>query len=412
MEKNSLKLSLNSEQTLIAQEVPSLRVLEIIVQAPTIETTKSRPPLNLALVIDRSGSMSGENLDYVKQAAAFVVDRLEENDRCALVAYDDQVQLLSSSIKMTGANRNEMKRLIRDIRIGGSTNLSGGWLQGCHEVAEAAEEKTINRALLLTDGLANVGITDLEELAMHARELASRGVTTSTFGVGLGFNEHLLEAMSNQGRGNFYFIETPMQIPDIFLKEFNELATITASDVEIELEIPAQVNVELFGGWANEKKDGKFRIFAGNLYSGQTQEIYLKVLTPPAADKSELDFSARVMAKDENGKVIEDKATWVFKYADAESVQQEDRKQDVLERYASVEMADRSTEALKLERAGEREKAHRLMNASIMANQPFLSEDKLDEYNLLSNRMKHGMDEQDRKSTQYDSYLRKRRRGE
>ncbi|MBE0685751.1 MAG: VWA domain-containing protein [Anaerolineaceae bacterium] len=412
MGKNSLQISLNSEQTLIAREVPSQRVLEITVQAPTIETTKSRPPLNLALVIDRSGSMSGEKLEYVKQAAAFVVDRLEENDRCALVAYDDQVQLLSSSIKMTGANRNEMKHLIQDIRISGTTNLSGGWLQGCHEVAEAAEEKTINRTLLLTDGLANVGITDLEELAMHARELASRGVTTSTFGVGLGFNEHLLEAMSNQGRGNFYFIETPMQIPDIFLKEFNELATITASDVEIELEIPAQVNVELLGGWANEKKDGKFRIFAGNLYSGQTQEIYLTVLTPPAADKSELDFSARLMAKDENGKVIEDKATWVFKYADAESVQKEDRKQDVLERYASVEMADRSTEALKLERAGEREKAHRLMNASIMANQPFLSEDKLDEYNLLSNRMRHGMDEQDRKTTQYDSYLRKRRREE
>ncbi len=411
MEKNSLKLSLNSEQTLIAREVPSQRVLEIIVQAPTIETTKSRPPLNLALVIDRSGSMSGEKLEYAKQAAVFVIDRLEENDRCALVAYDDQVQLLSPSIKMTGANRNEMKRLIRDIRIGGSTNLSGGWLQGCHEVAEAAEETTINRTLLLTDGLANVGITDLEELAMHARELATRGVTTSTFGMGLGFNEHLLEAMSNQGRGNFYFIESPMQIPDIFLKEFNELATITASDVEIELEIPAQVNVELLGGWANEKKDGKFRIFAGNFYSGQNQEIYLKVLTPPANDKNELDFSARVMTKDENGKVIEDKATWVFKYSDAESVQQEDRKQDVLERYASVEMADRSTEALKLERAGEREKAHRLMNSSIMANEAFLSEDNLDKYNLLSNRMKRGLDETDRKTSQYNAYQEKRRRG-
>lgn len=412
MEKNSLQISLNSEQRLIAREVPSQRVLEIVVQAPTIEKTKSRPPLNLALVIDRSGSMSGEKLEYVKQAAAFVVDRLEENDRCALVAYDDQVQLLSSSIKMTGANRNEMKRLIRNIRIGGSTNLSGGWLQGCHEVAEAAEEKTINRALLLTDGLANVGITDLEELAMHARELATRGVTTSTFGVGLGFNEHLLEAMSNQGRGNFYFIESPMRIPDIFLKEFNELATITTSDVEIELEIPAQVNVELLGGWSHEKKDGKYRIFAGSLYSGQNQEIYLKVLTPPAADKTEVEFSARVMAKDENSKVIEDKASWVFQYADTESVQQEDRKQDVLERYATVEMADRSTEALKLERAGERDKAHRLMNESIMANRPFLSEDKLDEYNLLSNHMKRGLDETDRKTSQYNAYREKRRRGE
>ncbi|HSM25840.1 MAG TPA: VWA domain-containing protein [Anaerolineaceae bacterium] len=411
MENNKIQLKINAEQSLIAREVPSQRVLEITVVAPTKEKKSTRAVLNLALVIDRSGSMSGEKLEYVKQAAAFVVDRLEENDLCALVAYDDQVHLLSSSIKMTGANRNEMKRLIREIRIGGTTNLSGGWLQGCQEVAATSDEKSINRTLLLTDGLANAGITDLEELAKHARELANRGVSTSTFGVGLGFNEHLLEAMSNQGRGNFYFIETPMQIPDIFLKEFNELATITASDVEIELEIPTQVNVELLGGWANNKKDGKFTIFAGNLYSGQNQEIYLKVLTPPAADKKELDFSARVMAKDEDGKVIEDKAKWIFRYADAESVQKEDRQQDLLERYATVEMADRSTEALKLERAGEREKAHRLMNQSIQSNMPYLSEEILEKYQNTSHRMKRGMDETDRKSTQYDAYRDKRRRG-
>jgi len=267
MADNTLQLTLNSEQTLIARDIPSQRVLEISVHAPTMATQKSRPPLNLALVIDRSGSMSGEKLEYVKQAASYVVDRLEDNDRCALVAYDDQVYLLSPSKQMSVANRVEMKELIRTIRIGGSTNLCGGWLQGCHEVAEVAGEKTINRTLLLTDGLANVGITDLEELAMHARELATRGVTTSTFGVGLGFNEHLLEAMSNQGRGNFYFIETPMQIPDIFIREFNELATITASDVEIELEIPDQVGIEILGGWAHEKKEGKLRIFSGNLFS-------------------------------------------------------------------------------------------------------------------------------------------------
>jgi Ca-activated chloride channel family protein len=411
MEKNSLQISLNSEQKLIAREVPSQRVLEIIVQAPTIETNKSRPPLNLALVIDRSGSMSGEKLEYAKQAAMFVIDRLEENDRCALVIYDDQVHLLSSSTKMSVTNRDEMKRLIRNIRIGGSTNLSGGWLQGCQEVAAAAEETTINRTLLLTDGLANVGITDLEELAVHARELASRGVTTSTFGVGLGFNEHLLEAMSNQGRGNFYFIETPMQIPGIFLKEFNELATITASDVEIEITIPEHVNIDILGGWSHEKVDGKFRVFAGNLYSGQTQKIYLKVLTPPFNNLSELKFSAKVVAKDENGKVIEDKANLTFQYADQDSVHAEPRKQDLLERFATVEMADKSTEALKLERAGERDKAQRLMVQSINMNMPYLSEDQAEKYQNLSERMKRGMDEGDRKSTQYDSYQQKRRRG-
>ncbi len=412
MKNNSVQLKIIAEQSLIAREVPSQRVLEFTIVAPTIKTKSSRPPLNLALVIDRSGSMSGEKLEYVKQAAAFVVDRLEDDDRLALVAYDDQVHLLSPSIKTTIQNRTEIKRLINNIRIGGTTNLSGGWLQGCKEVASMSEENSINRSLLLTDGLANVGITDLEELATHARELANRGVTTSTFGVGYGFNEHLLEAMSNQGRGNFYFIESPMQIPDIFLKEFNELATITASDVEIEVEIPKHVSIEILGSWANEKTENKIRIFAGNLFSGQSQEIYLKALTPPSENETKLKFSAKAICKNENGQLQEAKADLTLTYAGKESVQKEERKIDLLERYASVEMADKATEALKLERAGEREKAHRLMSQSINLNKNFLSEEDVEKYSNTSLRMKRGMDERDRKTTQYDAYREKRRRGE
>ncbi|MDO9084704.1 MAG: VWA domain-containing protein [Anaerolineaceae bacterium] len=410
MKKNSIQLKLNAEQTLIAQEVPSQRILEITILAPTIASQVTRPPLNLALVIDRSGSMSGLKLEYVKQAAMYVVDRLQENDRVALVAYDDQVHLLSPSIKTTTENRNEIKRLINSIRIGGTTNLSGGWLQGCQEVASVAEELTINRSLLLTDGLANVGIVDLEELSIHSRELASRGVTTSTFGVGHGFNEHLLEAMANQGRGNFYYIETPMGIPGIFMKEFNELATITASDVEIEMEIPEHVNIEILGGWSHEKVAGKIRIFAGNLYSEQSQEIYLKVLTPPSTEHEELKFSTKVVAKVENGQVVEEKVEFIFKYADQDSVQNEPRKKDLLERYTTVEMADKSTEALKLERSGERDKAYQLMNQTIAMNMPHLTGEQAEKYKNISERMKRGMEEGDRKSTQYDSYQTKRRR--
>lgn len=410
MKKNSIQIKLNAEQTLISREVPSQRILEITLLAPTIVTQVTRPPLNLALVIDRSGSMSGLKLEYVKQAAMYVVDRLQENDCVALVVFDDQVHLLSPSIKTTTENRNELKRLISSIRIGGTTNLSGGWLQGCQEVASVAEEITINRSLLLTDGLANVGIVDLEELSIHSRELASRGVTTSTFGVGHGFNEHLLEAMANQGRGNFYYIETPMEIPGIFMKEFNELATITASDVEIEMEIPEHVNIDVLGGWSHEKVAGKIRIFAGNLYSGQTQEIYLKVLTPPSSEHEELKFSTKVVTKVENGQVVEEKEEFIFNYADQESVQNEPRKNDLLERYTTVEMADKSTEALKLERSGERDRAYQLMNQSIAMNMPHLTGEQAEKYQNLSERMKRGMEEGDRKSSQYDSYQTKRRR--
>ncbi len=412
MSKKSINININTDQSLIAREVPSQRILEISIKAPTVNSQKSRPALNLAIVIDKSGSMSGGKLEYVKQAATFIVDRLQENDQVALVAYDDQVEVLSKSVRMTTGNRAILKSNIAAIRVGGTTNLSGGWLSGCQEVASSAGETTVNRSLLLTDGLANVGIVDLEELSMHARELANRGVTTSTFGVGLGFNEHLLEAMSNQGRGNFYYIETPMGIPDIFMQEFNELSSITASDVEIKLDIPKQVSVEILGDWAHEEKDGKLKIFAGNLFSEQSLEIYLKCMTSPSSELDELTFPLKVIAKDENGQVMESKAEFSFHYADQEAVKAEPRKLDVLERYATVDLADKSTEALKLERAGEREKASRLMENTIMMNSPYMTPEDMDKYQNLSRRVKRGMDEMDRKSTQYDAYREKRRRGE
>ena len=278
MAKKSMDLIVNIDQDLIAREVPSQRVLEIAVQAPDASNQAARPRLNLALVLDRSGSMSGEKLEYVKQAALHVLDMLQEQDQVALVVFDDQINLLSSSVPVTAQNRNNLQERISSVRSGGSTNLSDGWLAGCKEIADHAENGMINRALLLTDGEANAGITDLEELAKHARELSARGISTSTFGVGMGFNEHLLEAMSNQGNGSFYYIQTPSQIPDLFAREFKELSAITARNVKIALTIPAQVDATVLGGWRFEKGSGKLHIDLIDLYAGRKQEVYVKLL--------------------------------------------------------------------------------------------------------------------------------------
>ena len=412
MSTNSIQFQILSEQSLISREVPSQRILELQIQSPKAKTTTNRSPLNLAIIIDKSGSMSGSRLEYAKQAAIFVTERLEAKDRVALITFDDQVEVLSPSILMTEENKKALKQKISEIRFGGTTNLGGGWLTGCQQIAEVSAENSIIRAVLLTDGHANVGIVDIEELSTHARELAKRGISTSTFGVGHGFNEHLLEAMSNQGRGNFYFIEAPMGIPDIFLKEFKELSSITAGDVEIELEIPKQISYEILGGWAHEVKDKKLTIFVGNLFSEQSLEIYIKVLTPPSASATELLIKGKIRAKDENGQVSETASSLSFTYSKQEAVKSEPRKHDLLERFATVELADRTTEALKLERCGEREKASRMMNQTIMENMPYLSPAQAAKYQNMSDRMKRGMEEGDRKTTQYDSYREKRRRGE
>ncbi len=139
---------------------------------------------------------------------------------------DDRVTLLAPSEQITTHGRQRLKGVINGLTPGGWTDLAGGWLEGCREIAAHPEQQGVNRALLLTDGLANRGITDIEELTHHARQLRQRGVATSTFGVGLDFNEHLLEGLATEGGGYFYFMERPDQIPQMFQRELGELLTV------------------------------------------------------------------------------------------------------------------------------------------------------------------------------------------
>ena len=415
MTAQPLTLTLNTDQTLIAREVPSQRVLEITLQAPLSSSQDARPQLNLALVLDRSGSMSGDKLAYVKEAALHVLNLLQEQDRVALVVFDDQVKLLAPSLSVTSANRDELAARIRSVREGGQTNLSGGWLSGCQEAATCAGPGTLNRVLLLTDGLANEGITDQEELARHARELASRGVSTSTFGVGDGFNEHLLEAMSNQGSGTFYYIQTPNQIPKVFAREFKELAAVTARETHVTISIPPQVSAMVLGGWryentkADTAKTG-LRIFLGSLYAGRTQEIYLRVLTPPSAGLDALAISARASALNEAGQAMLSQANLIFTYAPASECETAPHQAAVLQRFAGVDLANTASEALKLERSGNRNEAAHKLKLSLEANRPHLDPRHADLYEGMAERMLNGMDEKDRKSSHQSAYSQKRRR--
>ncbi len=410
MNKNIIQFQMDTDRNLIAQDMPMERILEIRVQAPVSIDQHDRPQLNLALVLDRSGSMSGEKLNFVKQAARHVLNLLQDQDDVALVAYDDQINLLSPSSKATSNNRQEIIRRVGQLEPGGSTNLSGGWLAGCQEAASAAQDGTVNRTLLLTDGLANAGIVDLEELARHAKELSRRGISTSTFGVGEGFNEHLLEAMSNQGGGNFYYIDKPSSIPDFFLREFKELAAVTAWDVEVILDFPPDLHLQVPGGWRHEFVKGRLRIFLGNLFSGQTQEIYTKLMIPALSNADDLILKANVSGKGEKGQPFGELAEVIFQVAEQAKVANAPQNRAMLERFALVYLAEIANEALKLERHHENSKAGLLLTNCIAENREYLKQEDAERYLQMAERMKRGMDEMDRKQSHYNAYNQKRSR--
>ncbi|MGH8545902.1 MAG: vWA domain-containing protein, partial [Gammaproteobacteria bacterium] len=124
----------------------------------------------------------------------------------------------------------------------GTTALAEGWFRGAEQVALHQDERCVNRVLLLTDGLANVGVTDPDQLEAHA-ELHRRGIQTTTFGVGADFDEALLERIALAGGGNFYFIEDAKQIPDFLTSELGEILEVVARDVAIEFQTPIGLTV-------------------------------------------------------------------------------------------------------------------------------------------------------------------------
>lgn len=409
-EKN-ISLNINYDQDISPKDLASERIIEVSLLAPEVERVTSRQPLNIALVLDRSGSMSGEKIKFVKQAAAHIVNSIYDTDRIALVQYDNNIDILFPSAPLDASSRAQLLASIRSIRSGAATNLYRGWLTGCNEVAKTLQDQSVNRTLLLTDGLANEEITDLEHLALLAQQLASRGVSTSTFGVGSDFNQHLLEAMANQGGGRFYFIEAPQDIPNIFAAELKELTSLFAKDIELTLSYPLQVGITILGEWRSENTEpGKLKVFLGSLVSGRSLEIYAKVAIPQGISAEELSFTGNIFAKGEKGHLLESAVSSVIHLGTAEQAEAAPKNIELLSRYHRVYLAHTAAEALKLEKVGERKRASEMLQQTLLSSQPFIDEDINTDYTRMSERISVGMDELDRKRSHADAYFQKQRR--
>ena len=406
----TLSLSAECDRRLVAVEVASQRSIEWIAAVAEAVRRDSRAPLNLALILDRSGSMQGDKLRYVQQAACHVLDMLDERDRIAVVAYDDQVTLLAPSQLISAHMRDALKCTINELRPGGWTDLSGGWLAGCREVADRLTADGIHRALLLTDGLANRGITDIEELTHHARELRRRGVATSTFGVGLDFNEQLLEALAEQGGGHFYYIERPYHIPDVFRRELGELLTVVAREAFLSITIPSGVAVELLGDLPHERTGARLRIFLGDLCAGERRALYTRVLTPPDMLGTSLVLRGELGYADLDRRTATVVAEISFSYTREAEVLLAPLHEVILQRSGEVELAAATAQALKLERSGQRQQAQAVMQQSLAANMPYIPAPAAAAYQALAGQIEHGLSAEQRKETHFAAYRKRQSR--
>jgi len=237
----SLSLTAKLSRTHIAPGWGQTLYLLVDVKAAVKEAHGDRLPMNLGFVIDRSGSMGGEKLDYTKQAVQFAIGHFTPRDTASLTVFDDEVQVLYPAQKVEF--KETFKGEVSRIFPGGTTNLSGGLMQGYREVMKNKQDEQVNRVLLLTDGLANVGISSPDAICAKVRGMKKSGVAVTTLGVGDDFDEDLLTAMAEQSGGNYYFIDSTEHIPEIFAQELQSLLTVAAQNVRLTFQSSDGVHV-------------------------------------------------------------------------------------------------------------------------------------------------------------------------
>ena len=270
-----LVLDVRSENRTVLIPGPGDGTIQIQVVAPDAPVIYTdRPRLNLALVIDRSGSMSeARKLDFVKTAAHQLVDMMGPDDTLSIVAYDHLVQVPWPS-RRVGRDRSDLHRIIAGLYPGGATFLSGGLEEGFRQARAGQRRGALNRVLLLSDGLANRGTTSRGELRERAAVMSEKGISVSTFGVGNDFDEELMTMVAGGGGGNYRYLGDPERIVAALASEFRTASRTAASEVEIIIRLRRDCRFGSVLGRDWRRDGDAYVIRLGDLSAGERRTVF------------------------------------------------------------------------------------------------------------------------------------------
>jgi Ca-activated chloride channel family protein len=272
----TLQLQLVPERGYVVKHSPQEVVIKIDLSAIDERKKVRRTPLNLAVVLDKSGSMTGAKLEKTKQAAMQLVDRLAPNDIFSLVIFSDRAQVLVPAQKVE--DKDALKEKIESIEANGSTALYAGVKMGADQLQEFFSDKRINRVILLSDGLANVGPSSTRELRRLGSDLSERGISVTTIGVGDDYNEDLMAGLAEASDANYYYVQDTEKLPEIFAKELGELLAVAARDVRIEIICPDGVKPLGFIGRAEKFTSQRATVNLSQFTTGQDRYLFLRCL--------------------------------------------------------------------------------------------------------------------------------------
>lgn len=284
--ENDVTLTVDTDHRLVqANQVDGRAILRVALQAPEIVRVGPRTPVNLVVVLDRSGSMEGAKLHRAREAAVQALRQLGPNDIFSLVTYESEIQTVIPATKVR--NLKDAESRIYAITSAGSTALYGGVAQGASELRKHLTGEYFHRVVLLSDGRANVGPQSPSELGRLGVALSKENISVSTVGLGDDYNEDLMTQLSSKSDGNTYYVQESAELPELFAKELGDVLNIAARNLAIRIHCQPGVRpVSIIG--SEGQIDGQFVTLDFNqLYSGQKRYALVEVALDPGEPETQ-----------------------------------------------------------------------------------------------------------------------------
>ncbi|GHU27740.1 hypothetical protein AGMMS50256_08250 [Betaproteobacteria bacterium] len=361
------KVTIKSEiaSPVVLENAQDKNYLKISLTGFPLEIRK-RSPINLALVIDRSSSMSGERIEKARDASIMAVNMLESDDTLSIVAYDSTVEVIVPATRVKD-KQMLVEKIRKHIQPRGMTALFAGVSKGLDQVGKHLDKEQVNRIILLSDGQANIGPTSISELTGLAKIAAKKGVAITTLGLGKDYNEDLMTTIAGYSDGNHVFVEKSVDLEKTFASEFNDVMSVVAQDVEVVIKTANQVTPVRLLGRDGEIRGDTVTVKLNQLYSNQEKYVLLEVI-PAKGVRAESKALADVTVN-YNNLESKNKDTYneslAIRYTDSDSEMKNAVVEEVLVDSAIQKTAIQNEKAVRLMDEGKMDEAKAVLDQNI-----------------------------------------------
>jgi Ca-activated chloride channel family protein len=328
-------------------------------------------PMNLAVVLDRSGSMQGPKIEKARQAACVAIDQLADDDYFSLVIFDNETELLIPPDRVGGArHRDELKERIDHIRPRGSTAIYAGVKLGAEQLRRNFDQERLNRMVLLSDGLANVGPSRASDLAALGRDLRRDGISVSTIGLGDDYNEDLMTALAEASNANYYYVSDAEKLPGILAEELGSARSIVARGIIIRITVPEGVRLREIIGRPEIDCSGHTVEIQMPEYFGGDKRRFLARLVVDQTTREAMDVASVELKYDatEGAKAVPQQQKARISFTDEERTSDASLRPDVARQVAIMNNCLAKEKAVKLADEGRTKDAAEVLRGQAVAN--------------------------------------------